>query len=111
MHNGSGLDSVALNELRDAVTKACGDAVNMHYTDPVWLKLADVFDWQGRWPVIQKDGLLTGEVFSPEDGLLHTYDSDAVIRREDAIAGGWAIDEESFAHPPSDRLASTAGGE
>lgn len=94
MSNRSTLTAPEQNDLRDAVARACGSAVNLHYRDPLWQKLADIFDWQDVWPVINGDGYLTGEVWTACDDILHTDDMDAMIRPEDAKAGGWEINYE-----------------
>lgn len=83
------------NALRDAVTKACADSAYLHYQHPLWRRLADAFNWQDVWPVVNADGHLTGEVWTACDDVLHTADGDAMIRPEDAKSGGWEIDHEA----------------
>lgn len=87
--------------LRDAITRACGTHANLHWQDPLWVQISAAFDWQDAWPLVNKDGLLTGDVILAGDDTLTTFDYGAVIRPEDAKAGGWEIDtEEGLARQP-----------
>lgn len=95
------------NEMRDKVTAlfAC-----IHMEDKHWQRLADVFDWNNVWPVVDKDCCLTGEVVEPTDWkYLPVWPSwDAVISREEASAAGWTVNlEDGYAiHPKEARRAN-----
>jgi len=80
--------------LRDAVTKACGDAAYLDYRDPIWQAISGAFDWQNCWPVIDGRGHITGEVSEGVPGLLATPDYEAMIWRAQAQLHHWEIDEE-----------------
>ena len=58
-------------------------------------------EWQGIWPVIDRDGRLTGEFSEGGENELNV-DDEAMIDAGEARAGGWRIDaEEGHAYPPT----------
>ena len=58
-------------------------------------------EWQGIWPVIDRDGNLTGEYSEGGENDLNV-DDEAMIDADEARAGGWRIDaEEGHAYPPT----------
>jgi len=65
-----------------------------------WRQMAAGGDWSGTWPVIDRDGEITGEVIDSQDGYLNVGD-EAMIHADEAVAGGWSIDRaEGTAEPP-----------
>ena len=50
-------------------------------------------EWQGIWPVIDRDGRLTGEFSEGGEDELNV-DDEAMIGAGEARAGGWRIDAE-----------------
>ena len=65
--------------------------------------LADLpFDaWAQNWPVVDRDLNLTGEFRDSGSDDWLNYDDEAAILRDEAIEGGWYIDEdEGRAEPP-----------
>lgn len=70
--------------------------------------LADLlFDgWDDCWPVIDRELNLTGEFRDSGSDDWLNYDDEAAILREEAVAGGWSVDEdEGRAYPPAERPA------
>jgi len=66
-------------------------------------KTRDAFslcEWQNIWPVIDRDGNLTGEYSEGDDHLL-VDNGEAMISVDEARAGGWKIDaDEGSAEAP-----------
>jgi hypothetical protein len=57
-------------------------------------------EWQNIWPVIDRDGNLTGEYSEGDDHLLVDH-GEAMISVDEARAGGWKIDaDEGSAEAP-----------
>ena len=63
----------------------------------------DLCEWQDYYPVIDADLRLTGEFAyaDEEDGRHANYENEAMIDRQEALAAGWAIDEDGHATPPA----------
>jgi hypothetical protein len=66
-----------------------------HYTSPAFARDSERVDWDGVWPVVDRDGELTGEISEGEDeDDVYNVDGDAMISHEEAIDGGWTVDED-----------------
>lgn len=76
----------------------------MHYRSPEWVAIMHKRGWDGLWPVIDKDGRLTGEVTDRFDDYV-CVDDEALISWVDAEAGGWVVfgdgDGTNYAVPPA----------
>jgi hypothetical protein len=88
------MDKPQRTELRDKVTALFA---GVHMDDKLWQRVADAFDWEDVWPVIDGDCCLTGEVVEPKDWdyFPHWPSWDAVIHRDVAQAAGWTVDREA----------------
>lgn len=82
-----------------ACDTAAEGGVGLHYASEAWKKISDPFSWAGFWPVIDRDGRLTGEVTEGDEDYCNV-DDDAMIHRDEAAAGGWTIDDDGYATPP-----------
>ena len=81
----------------------CRRFAGTHYRDPAFCKAAEAMDWNNRWPLIDRDGDLTGDVTEGDDSL--NVDGEAMILPEEARAGRWEVDiEEGSAKPPRREL-------
>jgi hypothetical protein len=57
-------------------------------------------DWNGTWPVVDRDGDITGDVVDSQDDYLNVEDQ-AMIHVDEARAGYWQVDrDEGTAEPP-----------
>lgn len=57
--------------------------------------------WHTRWPVVDRNLILTGQVAESgcgEDGFVN-YKDEAMIHASEARAGGWIIDSDGYARP------------
>ncbi len=90
----SPLDSDTLGLCRSIAQVHAGE----HYSSPAFRLDSDRVNWDGLWPVVDRDGELTGEV---TDGDGHYNVIDAMIDPEEAREGGWEIDlDGGSAKPP-----------
>jgi hypothetical protein len=70
------------------------------YDAPQTRDAVAVCEWQGIWPVIDRDGNLTGDYSEGDDHLL-VDNGEAMISVDEARAGGWKIDaDEGSAEAP-----------
>jgi hypothetical protein len=76
----------------------------LHYNSREWLRAAGGGEWNGTWPVIDRDGNITGEVVDSVDGYLNVGD-EAMIPTGEARVGGWSV-KDGYATPPKEK----AGG-
>ena len=75
--------------------------VGLHYDTLRWRQMAASGDWKGTWPVIDRDGDITGEVVDNQDDYLNVG-NEAMIHVDEARAGRWTIDrDEGTAEPPN----------
>ena len=74
----------------------------MHYRSDEWTARRDTANWAGRWPVIDGDGRLTGEVTDSDGEGFLNVDDEAMIATDDARAAGWRIDTEDGTAAPSE---------
>jgi hypothetical protein len=63
-----------------------------HYTSPEFVRDADRVDWDGVWPLVDRDGELTGEI-TQGDGCYNVGDV-AMISHSEAHEGGWSVDAD-----------------
>ena len=73
----------------------------IHVQSQAWQEAADCCDWHGVWPVIDAEGLLTGEISEGGDDMSNV-DDEAMIETAEAIAAGWTVDEDGYATPPEE---------
>jgi hypothetical protein len=52
----------------EQLVAACEDNIGVHYESPEWTAVANDLDWENHWPVVDGDGLLTGDVYESGDG-------------------------------------------
>jgi len=71
----------------------------LHYNSREWRRAAGGGEWNGTWPVIDRDGRITGEVVDSADGFFNVND-EAMIPTGEAQAGGWTVDD-GYATPPA----------
>lgn len=70
------------------------------YDAPQTRDAVSLCEWQNIWPVIDRDGNLTGEYSEGDDHLL-VDNGEAMISVDEARAGGWKIDgDEGSAEAP-----------
>jgi hypothetical protein len=70
------------------------------YDAPEARDAGSLCEWQGIWPVIDRDGNLTGAYSEGGEGELNV-DDEAMISVDEARAGGWQIDaDEGRAEAP-----------
>lgn len=96
-HSGScrRMESDSMGACRAVVEAHRGE----HYTHPLYRADADRFDWSGVWPLVDRDGDLTGEITEGEE--CYGVNDEAMIEAAEAREGGWQIDEDSgYAEPP-----------
>jgi hypothetical protein len=71
-----------------------------HYESPAFLADCERVHWQGIWPVVDRDGELTGQISEGDD--CYNVDDMAMIERGEAREGGWVVDADgAYAQPPS----------
>ena len=88
--------------------KIAESGTGLRYDSVMWRRLAAGGDWDGTWPVVDRDGEITGEVIDSQDGYLNV-DDEAMIHADEAVAGGWSIDRaEGTAEPPKPVLVEFA---
>jgi hypothetical protein len=86
-----------MNSKDQQIAKA---GAGLRYDSSAWRRLAAGGDWDGTWPVIDRDGDITGDVIDSQDSYLNVSD-EAMIPADEALAGGWAIDrDDGTAEPP-----------
>jgi len=88
--------------LRDSVLEAFTNHGNFHQDHPLWLDVSSAFDWTNEWPVVDRNGFLTGAIVETddmgvvseddEDGMLMTHDYLAVVTVAEAKKGKWTLD-------------------
>ena len=71
----------------------CKRFAGAYYRDRAFRRACDQASWHNVWPVIDRDGDLTGEVCDGDDGYLNV-DDEAMITIGEAKAGRWQIDED-----------------
>lgn len=75
--------------------------VGKHYLSSEFQEAMGGAQWEGLWPVVDRHGLLTGEVVDLDNEEWLNVGGEAAIYRAEAEAGGWRIDErEGFAYEP-----------
>lgn len=80
--------------------RAAEACAGLHYTSNEFKAANAAVEWEGMWPEINRDGILTGRTVGDEAGFLNVAD-EAMILAAEAEAGGWVIDrEEGRAEPP-----------
>lgn len=57
-------------------------AEGLHYNSPEAKKILDAGDWQGYWPVVDRQGILTGDITDSE-GAFANVDDLAMISFDD----------------------------
>ena len=89
------------NGFRDAVLREFANN-RVHSDDPVWQESNAAFEWADAWPVVDREGYLTGDVGVPGvGGMLVSADGSVIVPEREAREGGWKIDELSGeATPP-----------
>jgi hypothetical protein len=58
-------------------------------------------EWERHWPVVDRHGLLTGEVVDSDVEGWSNYGDLAAIWIEEATAGGWTL-RDGYAYPPQE---------
>jgi hypothetical protein len=82
----------------------CQRFTGVHYRDSAFRRAADTMDWNNRWPLIDRDGYLTGAVTEGDDCL--NVNNEVMILPWVAKAGCWSIDfEEGTATPTQPAIA------
>jgi hypothetical protein len=70
-----------------------------HYTSPAFARDAERVNWDNVWPVVDRDGELTGRI-TDGDGHYNVADV-AMIEQDEARDGGWSFDAVGgYATPP-----------
>jgi hypothetical protein len=82
---------------------ACQAIASAHrgsnYTSPAFIADADRVNWDGLWPLVDRNGELTGRV-TEGDGCYNVGDA-AMIEKNEARAGGWLVDaDDAYATQP-----------
>jgi len=89
--------------LRDAVLQEFANN-RVHSDDPVWRESNAAFEWADVWPVVDREGYLTGDVGMPGvDGMLLSDDGMVILPECEAREGGWKIDELNCEATPPDK--------
>jgi len=79
------------------------NAIGLRYDSPkadAILNPARGYDWSDHWPIIDRDGLLTGGIYNGGDDRYWNVDDLAMIDADEARAGGWTL-EGGYASPPA----------
>lgn len=63
-----------------------------HYTSPAFARDCERVNWDGVWPVVDRDGELTGEITEGDDH--HNVGDMAMISHAEAREGGWSVDAD-----------------
>lgn len=77
----------------------CEEFAGSHYRTPAFRRACNAVNWDGLWPVIDRDGDLTGAVVDSEAGYLNV-DDDAMIAIGEAKAGRWQLLDDGYAAEP-----------
>lgn len=89
--------------------RAAEACAGLHYTSTEFKSASAAVEWEGLWPEINRDGILTGRTVGDEDGYLNVAD-EAMIAVAEARLGRWTIDREGGrASPPEPRYEYTIG--
>ena len=95
-----GFETVWYSDPDSATPKLLAKAnAGIHSQSQAWQQALDCCDWHGVWPVIDAEGLLTGEISEGGDDMSNV-DDEAMIETAEAIATGWTVDEDGYATPP-----------
>jgi hypothetical protein len=98
IHSADGSCSSLDSDTHGACLSVAGAHRGEHYTSPAFRLDADRVNWDGLWPVVNRDGELTGAITEGDD---HYNVDDAMIEAEEARDGGWEIDSDGgSARPP-----------
>jgi hypothetical protein len=98
LHSASGCGPLEADS-RGACQAIASAHRGSNYTAPAFIADADRVNWDGLWPLVDRNGELTGKV-TEGDGCYNVGDA-AMIEKNEAREGGWLVDaDDAYATQP-----------